>query len=161
MGTNSKKDHEYLIDGYWVITRRWIDIGTVLHDEGGSFAYEEDYVRLGHLIPDWHDDAKCRGTEDPDRLFFGADDSSIKPPLTRAQVKQAKEVCNGCPVYRDCLTHAIMQKEEYGIWAGTTGRTRERIWWLASHDMVDLEQVIEDFCHGRGRIYERFLRRTA
>jgi len=39
--------------------------------------------------------------------------------LARAErVQRAKQVCNECPVLRQCRDHALTVQEPYGIWGG-------------------------------------------
>lgn len=52
----------------------------------------------------WRDDAACKGKTD---LFFS--DNWTK-------IKQARELCAGCPVKAECL--AAGADEEYGMWGG-------------------------------------------
>ena len=53
-------------------------------------------------------------------LFFP--DGDIGP--TRAQVKEAKQVCRRCPVTLTCLSWALDNGQEAGIWGGTTEQVR-------------------------------------
>lgn len=39
----------------------------------------------------------------------------------------AKAVCSTCPVRADCLLHAIVTKDDYGVWGGTVPDQRKRI----------------------------------
>jgi len=64
----------------------------------------------------WQDFANCLGV-DPD-LFF---------PERGASTREAKEVCRGCVVRRDCLEFAITNSEKFGIWGGMSERERRRI----------------------------------
>ncbi len=64
----------------------------------------------------WQKDASCRGT-DPE-LFF--------PDKGKPQ-REAKIVCNGCPVKAECLDYAIKNGEKFGIWGGMSERERRRI----------------------------------
>ena len=41
--------------------------------------------------------------------------------------KEAKKVCNGCPVINECLSHAISIPEFFGVWGGMTADERNRI----------------------------------
>ena len=66
--------------------------------------------------PDWHDQANCLGV-DPD-LFF---------PERGASTREAKEVCRGCEVRRDCLEFALQNGEKFGIWGGLSERERRKI----------------------------------
>ncbi|MEU3986059.1 WhiB family transcriptional regulator [Streptomyces sp. NPDC026672] len=66
----------------------------------------------------WRDHAACLG-EDPD-LFFPI--GSTGPSL--AQTRQAKAVCEGCPVREPCLRWALRTGRTTGIWGGTTEAER-------------------------------------
>lgn len=67
---------------------------------------------------DWQDRANCLGV-DPD-LFF--------PALGETAV-DAKAVCAGCAVRRECLEEALATPplEDHGIWGGTSVRQRKAI----------------------------------
>lgn len=41
-----------------------------------------------------------------------------------AAVDQAKAICATCPHRRQCLAHAIVNGEKYGIWGGTSEKER-------------------------------------
>jgi len=64
----------------------------------------------------WQDRGACRGSSQ-DHWF----------PAEHESNKEAKKICNGCPVRNECLEHALTHHERYGIWGGTTTRERERI----------------------------------
>jgi WhiB family redox-sensing transcriptional regulator len=70
---------------------------------------------------DWRLAAACRDL-DPD-LFFpvGATGPSV------GQIAEAKQVCDACPVQRNCLSWAIKHYQAYGIWGGTTERERQAL----------------------------------
>lgn len=113
-------------------------------------------IHFQTLWPEWHEFAAChdQGYED----FFGADNEA-RPALTIRQVKSAQDVCSVCPVFERCLETALYNNEEYGIWAGTTGRTRRRIQKMVSLGETTYPQVIEDYLNGRKAPYERGKRR--
>ena len=48
-------------------------------------------------------------------------------PMSPAQVAEAREICEPCPVRRQCLAHALMQPEPFGIWGGFTRQERIRM----------------------------------
>jgi len=75
--------------------------------------------------PNWHNDALCAGMDDA--IFFGTENYDKRPPLSLTEVRAAREICDQCPVARECLTHALTQPEQYGIWAGTSGNMREKM----------------------------------
>jgi len=62
----------------------------------------------------WQSLAACRGL-DPDLFFLDRSES----------VSEAKAVCWGCPVRRDCLAYAMSQDDSLaGIWGATTRKQR-------------------------------------
>lgn len=63
---------------------------------------------------DWTLKARCRDMQD--RLFpDGADQ------------KRARAVCMGCAVRRECLTEALDNRIEWGVWGGMTERERRQL----------------------------------
>jgi WhiB family redox-sensing transcriptional regulator len=78
-------------------------------------------VRLPDRLSDWLDDAACRGT-DPELFFPDADTSTA-----RAQVAAAKKTCRRCPVRGNCLSWALENGQEAGIWGGTTEEERRHL----------------------------------
>jgi WhiB family transcriptional regulator, redox-sensing transcriptional regulator len=64
----------------------------------------------------WKLKSACRGV-DPD-LFF---------PDRGGSVREAKEVCRGCPVREECLRYALENGESFGIWGGTSERERRSL----------------------------------
>ena len=69
--------------------------------------------------PDWFPRAACRGL-DPDLFFLG----QWGNPET---VKEAKRVCAGCEVRRECLDYALDNCERFGVFGGTTPKQRRRM----------------------------------
>ena len=66
----------------------------------------------------WRSLAACRSA-DPD-LFFPI--SLAGPSL--AQEAQAKAICAGCQVRRECLAFALRTHQAYGVWGGLSERER-------------------------------------
>lgn len=63
---------------------------------------------------DWRAEAACRGV-DPS-LFF---------PERAESAAEAKAICWGCPVRRECLAFAMSQDDSLaGVWGATTHRQR-------------------------------------
>lgn len=110
-------------------------------------------------FPDWHQDALCNGADE--QTFFGARNTVERPALSMADIAKAKGICEDCPVLATCLRVAlgleIGPREEYGIWAGTSGRTRRRIWALVDEDGYDLEDIAQDILEGNIDKYEHTL----
>ena len=63
---------------------------------------------------DWTIDAKCRGMEDA--LFPEA-----------SEQKRVRQLCLGCPVRMQCLTEALDNRIEWGVWGGMTERERRQL----------------------------------
>jgi WhiB family transcriptional regulator, redox-sensing transcriptional regulator len=61
---------------------------------------------------DWRSRATCLGA-DPE-LFFPVGTTA----LAGEQAIQAKAVCAGCPVRRECLDWALVTKQDHGVWGG-------------------------------------------
>jgi len=72
-----------------------------------------EYIMKGE---GWIEKAKCRGT-DPD-LFF---------PERGESTKEAKSVCRGCPIRRECLEYAVQGVEKFGIWGMMSERERRTV----------------------------------
>jgi WhiB family redox-sensing transcriptional regulator len=72
-------------------------------------------------MADWRDRAACRD-ENPE-LFFPVSDVG---PGAR-QVAQAKAVCGSCPVRSECLSYALDNGLDHGIFGGTAERERRRL----------------------------------
>ncbi|HZK31919.1 MAG TPA: WhiB family transcriptional regulator [Corynebacterium sp.] len=64
---------------------------------------------------EWVARSVCR-TGDPDALF-----------VRGAQQREAAAVCRQCPVVRECLSDALDNRIEYGVWGGLTERQRRAL----------------------------------
>ena len=60
----------------------------------------------------WRVSAQCRNG-DPDRLF-----------VKGAKQQDARSICRGCPVLTQCLSYALDERVEFGVWGGMTERER-------------------------------------
>ena len=69
----------------------------------------------------WRSLAACQFA-DPD-LFFPI--SSSGPAL--AQVAQAKAICAGCQVRRECLAFALRTDQVHGVWGGLSEQERYQV----------------------------------
>ena len=67
---------------------------------------------------EWKSEAICRGL-DPS-LFY----SEIEDKLSLSNNNSARIVCRQCPVRLKCLMTAHENKEEFGIWGGTSPKER-------------------------------------
>lgn len=66
-------------------------------------------------FPEWTSRSACR-TSDPDALF-----------VTGAAQNRAKAVCLGCGVRTECLSDALDNRVEFGVWGGMTERERRAL----------------------------------
>lgn len=65
---------------------------------------------------DWQVNAACNDVEP--EIFF---------PERGGSSKAARAVCNDCSVRDQCLEYALNNKEQFGIWGGTSERERRRL----------------------------------
>ena len=64
---------------------------------------------------DWRVGATCRD-EDPEQLF-----------VRGAEQRKAKIICLSCPVRTECLSEALDNRIEFGVWGGMTERERRAL----------------------------------
>lgn len=84
-------------------------------------AWQEPFEDVGaSTLWPWRLRAACR---DADAALFYAPDGELGP-RRRAREAQAKAICAGCPVIRQCAAYAIRCGERYGIWGGMSERER-------------------------------------
>ncbi|HVF54052.1 MAG TPA: WhiB family transcriptional regulator [Actinomycetota bacterium] len=65
---------------------------------------------------EWQTHARCAEVEP--EIFF---------PERGGSSKAARSVCNNCAVSAQCLEYALNNKEQFGIWGGTSERERRRL----------------------------------
>lgn len=68
----------------------------------------------------WQSRARC--VEVDPEIFF---------PERGGSSKAARAVCNECTVRQECLLYALANREQFGIWGGTSERERRRLRRLA------------------------------
>ena len=66
--------------------------------------------------PEWMQRAACSGMT---HAFFP--EGSGPPP------NEARLICEGCAVTRECLGHAILAGENWGVWGGMGPKQRRRV----------------------------------
>lgn len=64
----------------------------------------------------WQGSARC--VEVDPEIFF---------PERGGSSKAARAVCSDCPVRLECLRYALANREQFGIWGGTSERERRRL----------------------------------
>lgn len=119
----------------------------------------ERYVSysMHDLYPAWQDDAHCAGVGHS--YYFG--DENQQPTMSIKQVRNAAKLCDVCPVFAECLRHALSVREEYGVWAGTSGRTRRRMFALLDTEQASVDEIVEVVCHERRKTAEPVALRPA
>lgn len=83
----------------------------------------------------WVAQSACRNA-DPDELF-----------VTGAAQKRAKAVCMGCTVRTECLSDALDNRVEFGVWGGMTERERRAL-LRRRPDVTSWTQLLQ---HARAR----------
>jgi WhiB family redox-sensing transcriptional regulator len=78
--------------------------------------WEDD--RDPFAAPEWHAKAACKSL--PYEMFFC--EGRGHPAVILA--RKAKAICATCPVIKECAAYG--QNEQYGIWGGTTAKSRRR-----------------------------------
>ena len=78
----------------------------------------------------WSESGNCR-ERDLDEMF-----------VTGAAQNEAKRICRGCPVQRECLAEALDNRIEFGVWGGMTERERRAL--LRRHPNVNWASTLRD-----------------
>jgi WhiB family redox-sensing transcriptional regulator len=73
----------------------------------GTYASDDDR---------WQERALCAQT-DPEAFF----------PEKGGSTREAKKICEVCPVREQCLAYALEHDERFGIWGGLSERERRRL----------------------------------
>jgi len=68
---------------------------------------------------EWRIQAACRNL-DPD-IFFPPQGTSSRT------LAEARKYCRECPVSTQCLSYALVYRENHGIWGGLTEKERKRL----------------------------------
>lgn len=71
---------------------------------------------FGFVENEWQEQALCAQT-DPEAFF----------PDKGGSTREAKRICQACPVRDECLEYALANDERFGIWGGLSERERRRI----------------------------------
>ncbi|MEA2477395.1 MAG: WhiB family transcriptional regulator, redox-sensing transcriptional regulator [Actinomycetota bacterium] len=67
---------------------------------------------------EWQAHARCTEPSVDPEIFF---------PERGGSSKAARAVCKDCKVREECLHYALNNKEQFGIWGGTSERERRRL----------------------------------
>jgi WhiB family redox-sensing transcriptional regulator len=79
---------------------------------------EQLYLRLAAAIREADSNPPCQET-DPEAFFAEQGDWG--------SIRQAKKLCETCPVQQECGEYAIAAFEPYGVWGGLSARERTKI----------------------------------
>jgi WhiB family transcriptional regulator, redox-sensing transcriptional regulator len=79
----------------------------------------------------WKRKAVC-ANGDPDALF-----------VTGAAQRDAARLCGGCPVKTECLSEALDNQVEFGVWGGMTERQRRAL-LKRCPEVTSWREVLED-----------------
>ena len=93
--------------------------------------------------------------------FFGEENETDTQLIGPGVLHRAQQICGMCPVKKQCLKYSLDKHILHGIWAGTSGRTRARIWAMERRGDVTREEVLEDFANDEVERYEKLPRRLA
>lgn len=68
---------------------------------------------------EWYANARCKNDDSIySNYLYVTDDRAAKVN---------RSFCNTCPVRLECLEYAIIMREQYGIWGGTTENQRKNL----------------------------------
>jgi hypothetical protein len=108
---------------------------------------------LSSLDPRWRADATCRtGLDLP--VWWGVTlhedlHTGIWFPDAGNPGFLAKRICAACPARRACLSFALAEHEEFGVWGGAGESIRRRLNWFATNGQW------AEFAAARDRHFER------
>lgn len=83
---------------------------------------------------EWRDSAKCK--KQPLETFFFETENGR---YSTRKIQLAREFCSGCDVQIECLSYALNENIEHGIWGGFSSRERNTIKRI--HKVVDYSDV--------------------
>lgn len=82
-----------------------------------SFRYEHSYSPLEEALGAFRPpEAKCRNANP--EIFY---------PEQGGSTKEAKRICEECPIRIPCLDYALENNERFGVWGGFSERERRKI----------------------------------
>lgn len=100
-------------------------LGTDESSEAMTATMDPDVWRRGASAEDWRHQSAC---QDEDRTIFFpttiAPDTEDEPPYPPPE---AKEICDLCPVRKECLEYALENRIPYGIFGGQSAYERSLI----------------------------------
>ena len=110
--------------------------GGILHSASSATATEPAEIpgSTGRphlsLVPDQPDLAETAEADDEkwqDRALCAQTDPEAFFPEKGGSTREAKKICQRCPVRAECLEYALANDERFGIWGGLSERERRRM----------------------------------
>jgi WhiB family transcriptional regulator, redox-sensing transcriptional regulator len=89
---------------------------------------------------EWQIVGRCRDRSGAQ--FFHPDDD-LGRISRRLRETAAKELCQHCPVRRQCATHALKVGEEYGVWGGFSEHDRTLLRELGWQDTLNGDRMAD------------------
>lgn len=122
--------------------RSWISVDIALQsDDPVEVEDPARFKPVKGLWPTWHREAKCLGIDDNE--YFGASSPDERPAYTKTSIRKAQARCYQCPVFEQCLRHALGWHEEYGVWAATTRKQRAAIFRNIGDGSITMDQIVD------------------
>jgi WhiB family redox-sensing transcriptional regulator len=75
----------------------------------------------------WAADAACVGLDPAWFYVDDADDPAADPQRLHYGDLPWRDACYGCPVRADCLAHALLRGENFGVWGGLPPAARRHV----------------------------------
>jgi WhiB family redox-sensing transcriptional regulator len=102
------------------VTRRWITHSRLSPEASARAMAAFELVTSGER--EWYSDAACSSASAD--LFFPETRSEVAAHLT-----EAVQICETCPVAVECLSTALREGHNFGVWGGLTATDRRRLYF--------------------------------
>ena len=84
---------------------------------------------------EWRDFAKCK--KHPLDIFFFETENGR---YSTKKISKAREFCSDCKVQTECLSYALNENIEHGVWGGFSSRERSSI--KKVYDVIDYSEIV-------------------
>lgn len=97
------------------------------------------------MIPEppegWQGDSACLGM-DPASFYVDEPDSpGFRPERLHYGNLEWRDACYGCPVRAECLAHALLHGENFGVWGGLPPAARRHVHEFLAEGLVTWVQI--------------------
>lgn len=76
-------------------------------------------------------------------------EATLKPAIRFTYLREARAICDGCPVQAECITHALLTLEDNGIWGGLVPDQRKRLRrYLRAHNLHASPALVRELLAG-------------